>query len=99
MLLIVLVVDGRVGVTSGDLDVVRILHRFNKPILVAANKIDDIKFIDNIYEFYNLGIDEVFAISALHGIGIGDLLDKIVELLPEKKLKRYDNTLEFSLIG
>lgn len=97
--LIVLVVDGRVGVTSGDLDVVRILHRFNKPILVAANKIDDIKFIDNIYEFYNLGIDEVFAISALHGIGIGDLLDKIVELLPEKKLKRYDNTLEFSLIG
>ena len=97
--LIVFVVDGRVGVTSGDLDVVRILHRFNKPILVAANKIDDIKFIDNIYEFYNLGIDEVFAISALHGIGIGDLLDKIVELLPEKKLKRYDNTLEFSLIG
>ena len=97
--LIVFVVDGRVGITNGDQDVIKVLHRYNKPILVAANKIDDIKFIDNIYEFYNLGVDEVFPISALHGIGIGDLLDAIVKNLPEKKLKRYENTLEFCLIG
>lgn len=97
--LIVFVVDGRVGITNGDEDVIKVLHRYNKPILVAANKIDDIKFMDNVYEFYNLGVDEVFPISALHGIGIGDLLDAIVKTLPEKKLKRYDNTLEFCLIG
>lgn len=97
--LIVFVVDGRVGITNGDQDVIKVLHRYNKPILVAANKIDDIKFMDNIYEFYNLGVDEVFPISALHGIGIGDLLDAIVKNLPEKKLKRYENTLEFCLIG
>ena len=43
--------------------------------------------MDNIYEFYNLGVDDVIAVSALHGIGVGDLLDKVVELLPEKKEK------------
>ncbi len=97
--LIVLVTDGRVGITNGDKDVIKILHRAKKPIIVAANKIDDIKFMDNIYEFYNLGVDEVFAVSALHGIGFGDMLDRIVSLLPEKKIKRYDNTIQFSIIG
>ncbi len=96
---IVLVTDGRVGITNGDRDVINILHRSKKPVIVAANKIDDIKFMDNIYEFYNLGVDEVFAISALHGIGIGDMLDCIIELLPEKKIKRYDDTTEFCIIG
>ena len=96
---IVLVTDGRVGITNGDQDVVNILHRSKKPIIVAANKIDDVKFMDNIYEFYNLGVEDVFPVSALHGVGIGDLLDKIIELLPEKKIKHYDDTVEFSIIG
>ncbi len=97
--LIIFVVDGRVGVTKEDEDVMNILHRSTKPVVVAANKIDDLKFMDNIYEFYNLGVEEVFAISALHGIGFGDMLDYIVSVLPEKKLKRYENTIEFCLIG
>lgn len=96
---IVLVTDGRVGITNGDQDVVNILHRSKKPVIVAANKIDDVKFMDNIYEFYNLGVEDVFPVSALHGVGIGDLLDKIIELLPEKKIKHYDDTVEFSIIG
>lgn len=96
---IILVVDGRVGITNGDQDVINILHRSKKPVIVAANKIDDVKFMDNIYEFYNLGVDEVFPVSALHGIGIGDMLDKIIQLLPEKKVKKYDDTIEFSIIG
>ncbi len=97
--LIVLVVDGRVGITKEDEDVINILHRSKKQIVVAANKIDDLKFIDNVYEFYNLGVDMVFPISALHGIGIGDLLDFLVNNLPEKKLKHYENTVEFCFIG
>lgn len=97
--LIVLVTDGRVGITNSDKDVVKILHRSKKPILVAANKIDDIKFMDNIYEFYNLGVEDVFAVSALHGIGIGDMLDRIVSLLPIKKVKKYEDTIQFSIIG
>ena len=96
---IILVTDGRVGVTNGDKDVIKILHKSKKPVTVAANKIDDVKFMDNIYEFYNLGVDDVIAVSALHGIGVGDLLDKVVELLPEKKEKRYDDAVEFCIIG
>lgn len=96
---IVLVCDGRVGITKEDSDVINILHRSNKPIIVAANKIDDVKFMDNVYEFYNFGVEEVIAISCLHGIGVGDLLDKIVELLPEKKAKEYSDTIEFCIIG
>lgn len=97
--LIVFVVDGRVGITKEDEDVMNILHRSSKHVVVAANKIDDIKFMDNVYEFYNLGVSEVFAISALHGIGFGDLLDYIVNNLPEKKVKRYNDAVEFCLIG
>lgn len=97
--LIVFVVDGRVGITKEDEDVMNILHRSKKIVVVAANKIDDLKFMDNVYEFYNLGVEEVFAISALHGIGIGDLLDFIISKLPEKKLKHYENTIEFCFIG
>lgn len=96
---IILVTDGRVGVTNGDKDVIKILHKSKKPVIVAANKIDDVKFMDNIYEFYNLGVDDVIAVSALHGIGVGDLLDKVVELLPEKKEKRYYDAVEFCIIG
>ncbi len=96
---IVFVCDGRVGITKEDSDVMTILHKSKKPVIVAANKIDDLKFMDNIYEFYNFGVEEVFAISTLHGIGIGDLLDKIVELLPDKKSKKYVDTIEFCLIG
>lgn len=96
---IILVTDGRVGVTNGDKDVIKIFHKSKKPVIVAANKIDDVKFMDNIYEFYNLGVDDVIAVSALHGIGVGDLLDKVVELLPEKKEKRYDDAVEFCIIG
>ena len=96
---IVFVVDGRVGVTNQDQDVMNILHRTKKPVIVAANKIDDINLKDNIYDFYNFGVEEVFPVSAIHGIGIGDMLDKIVSLLPVKKDKTYDDAIEFCIIG
>ncbi len=96
---IILVVDGRVGLTTDDQNVMNILHKANKPVLVAANKIDDIKFIDNIYDFYNMGVSEVFPISALHGAGVGDLLDALIKYLPKKSEKTYEGTLEFCLIG
>lgn len=97
--LIIFVVDGRVGITNQDRDVMNILHRSKKPVIVAANKIDDIKFIDNVYELYQLGVDYVFPVSALHGIGIGDMLDEVVRLLPKRNYKKYPDTIEFSIIG
>lgn len=97
--LIIFVVDGRVGITNQDRDVMNILHRSKKPVIVAANKIDDIKFMDNVYELYQLGVEYVFPVSALHGIGIGDMLDEVVRLLPKRNYKKYPDTIEFSIIG
>ncbi len=96
---IVFVCDGRCGVTKEDSDVINILHKSNKPIIVAANKIDDVKFMENVYEFYNLGVEEVIAVSCIHGIGIGDLLDKIVELLPIASSKPKKDSIDFCIIG
>lgn len=97
--LIIFVVDGRVGITTQDRDVMNILHRSKKPVVVAANKIDDIKFMENVYELYQLGVEYVFPVSALHGIGIGDMLDEVVRLLPKRNYKKYPDTIEFSIIG
>jgi len=97
---IVFVVDGRTGITQQDEDIVSMLYRSNKPVVVAANKVDDLKFKEILFEFYSLGIEHVIAVSAIHGIGIGDLLDKVIELLPVKKAKNYsEDTVSFCIIG
>jgi len=97
---IILVVDCRVGITDEDRDVVNILNHSKKPYIVAANKMDDVSLQENIYEFYSFGCDLVIGVSTVHGIGVGDLLDEVIKLLPEKKGKEYDNdTIKFCLIG
>jgi len=97
---IIMVVDVRTGITSEDENVIGILQKSNKPLIVAANKVDDQNYVNLIYEFYSLGVEEVVPISALHGIGIGDLLDRIIELLPEERKDPYEGgTIKFCLIG
>ncbi|MDD3191508.1 MAG: ribosome biogenesis GTPase Der [Bacilli bacterium] len=97
---IIMVVDARAGITTEDEDVIRLLQKSSKPLIVAANKVDDISLQDLIYEFYTFGVEHVVAVSALHGIGMGDLLDLIVEKLPEKSKKKYEEgTICFSLVG
>lgn len=97
---IVMVVDCRTGITTEDEDVIRILNKSKKPFIVAANKVDDYSLLENIYEFYNLGCDNVIGISALHGVGVGDLLDEVIKLFPVKTKKEYEEgTIKFCLIG
>ncbi len=97
---IVMVVDARCGITSEDRDVITILNHSKKPLIVAANKVDDGSLQDLIYEFYSLGVSEVIAVSALHGIGVGDLLDSVVNNLPQKGKKDYEvGTIKFCLVG
>lgn len=97
---IIMVVDVRTGVTYEDLDVINILNKGTKPLIVVANKVDDNSFIDQIYDFYSLGVEWVMPVSALHGIGVGDLLDKVVELLPEERKDQYgEGVIKFCLIG
>ena len=96
---IVFIADGKTGLTADDEYIARLLRKSKKPIILAVNKIDDIAKIDDIYEYYKLGIGEPMAISGVHGIGIGDLLDKIVELMPDKQVENYEGMIKFAIIG
>lgn len=96
---IVFVVDCRSGVTDDDTYIAKILYRTNKPVILAVNKVDDQKFKDNIYEFYALGFGDPVAISSSHGIGTGNLLDKIIENFPPMQEEEKDEAIRFALIG
>lgn len=77
--LIVLMVDGREGMTASDLEVANMIRKQNKDVLLAVNKIDSLNLENNAFEFYNLGIGQPIAISAEQGLGLGDLLDEIID--------------------
>jgi len=97
---IIMVVDARTGVTGEDDDVISLLQKTEKPIIVAANKVDDQKYVDDIYDFYRLGVTEVIPVSTLHGIGIGNLLDRVIHFLPRQKETAYEaDAVRYSLIG
>lgn len=96
---IIFLVDGRGGLTNDDEYIARLLHNSNKPCILAVNKIDDISMIDNIYEYYKLGVGDPIAVSGVHGIGIGDLLDKVSEIMPEKQTEDYEGMIKFAIIG
>jgi GTP-binding protein len=79
---VLLVVDARAGLRAGDAEIGRLLQRSGMPILVAANKIDGAADEPLAAEFHSLGLGEPLPVSATHGLGTGDLLDRLVELLP-----------------
>jgi GTP-binding protein len=79
----VLVVDARAGLRPGDSELADLLRRAPMPVVVAANKVDDVKDMPLIAEFHSLGLGDPVAVSALHGVGTGDLLDRMVDALPE----------------
>jgi len=80
---ILLVVDTVTGVTEEDARVATVLRRLSTPVLLVANKVDDVAREGLVWEFMDLGLGEPWAASALHGRGTGDLLDELVGLLPE----------------
>lgn len=93
------VVNGREGLTREDEYVARLLQKSKKPILLAVNKIDDQRFKDDIYEFYALGVGDPIPVSGAHGIGIGDLLDQIIENLDVQEESQKEDEISFSIIG
>lgn len=98
---IIFVVDSRTGVTAADMDTAAMLQKSNKPVVIACNKIDapgepPLSF----YEFYNLGLGEPVAVSSIHGMGIGDLLDKVLEYLPDDENEETDDSdIKVAIIG
>src|SRR5437899_11693224 len=80
---ILFVVDAASGLLPDDRDVAEYLRASRRPLLVVANKVDHAKHTGS-YEFYELGLGEIIPVSALHGLGTGDLLDQVVALPPER---------------
>ena len=98
--LAVLVVDAKAGARPGDEELADLLRRWKKPVIIAANKIDDVKDVPQATEFYTLGLGDPMAVSATQGLGTGDLLDRVVELLPEGDFEPEDEgIIRLALIG
>ena len=96
---IIFVVDGKSGLVDSDYYIAKMLFKTEKPVMLAVNKIDDINQVNNIYEFYALGFGDPIAVSTIHSIGIGDLLDWIVEHMTDDDVVYDDDTISFSIVG
>jgi len=81
---ILFVVDAQQGVSELDRDVAQLLRKSKNPVILVANKVDNLSKQADSYEFYELGFEKIFAISAINGGGTGDLLDEVINLLPEE---------------
>ncbi len=100
---IVFMVDARTGITASDEEVADVLRRTKKPVIIAANKADNANRRMDTVEFYNLGLGEPIALSSIQGVGTGDVLDRIVEELPETDEEdggdEEDETPRIAIVG
>ena len=97
---IIFVVDVETGVSDLDEAVAQMLRKVKKPVVVAVNKVDNHQRVADSYEFFNLGLGEIFCISSINGSGTGDLLDKVVEALPaDSTLDDESEIPHFAIIG
>jgi ribosome-associated GTPase EngA len=97
---IVFLVDGKAGLTPEDVEVARILKRAGTPTFLAVNKMDTPDRVDEIHEFWALGLDTPWPVSATHGHGTGDILDEIVKVLPLIGEEEDDSTtIGVAIIG
>ena len=96
---IVFLCDIKTGMTASDQEVASMLQRCGKPVILAVNKVDQGRSPD-IYEFYNLGLGDPIAVSAVHGHGTGDLLDACVQYFPpEDEEEEEDDAIKVAVIG
>ena len=98
---IIMVVDVRSGVTAADQDVATMLRKSRKPVCLAVNKCDSIGTVNpDVFEFYSLGIGDLFETSAIHGHGTGDMLDWVLENIPENDSENEDSdVIKVAIVG
>ena len=98
--IIIFLMDGREGLTPSDTEIVGILRKTLKPVYYVINKVDSPKQLHSSYDFYQLGIDHVYPLSAEHGLGVGDLMFDIIEHLPVIESENDDDTqIRLAVIG
>ena len=91
--------DGKTGLTPEDRDIANMLRHSDKPIIVAVNKIDNKKEEQNLYDFYELGIGDIFPLSSTQGLGTGDLLDDVIKYLDDVQNEEEDESLKVAFVG
>jgi len=98
---IILITDVRDGVTAADMEVSQMLYKSGKPTVVAVNKVDNVGDMPTeAYEFYNLGLGEIYPISSLHGLGMGELLDAVYEKFEDGENQEEDkDAIHVAIIG
>ncbi|GGW84696.1 ribosome biogenesis GTPase Der [Salegentibacter mishustinae] len=96
---IIFMVDVESGVTPMDEDVAQLLRKIDKPVLLAVNKVDNNKRLENAVEFYSLGLGEYFPIASTNGSGTGDLLDALIEALPVNEAVEETELPRFAVVG
>jgi GTP-binding protein len=87
---ILFVMDGKEGLTPSDKEIAHILRKVNKPVFYIVNKIDGPKQDEKVFEFYNLGIETIYPISAEHRSGVDGLMDEVIEALPKLVEERWE---------
>ncbi len=96
---IIFMVDVESGITGMDEDVANLLRKVNKPVFLTINKVDNSKRAADAVEFYSLGLGEYYTIASINGSGTGELLDALVEALPEQEEKEEDELPRFAVVG
>jgi len=96
---IIFMVDVESGVTGMDEDVAKLLRKVTKPVFLAVNKVDNKKLAEDAVEFYSLGLGDYYTIASINGSGTGDLLDALVEALPEKEKVEEAELPRFAVVG
>lgn len=97
--LILFFVDGKTGITAEDYEVAKMLRKSDKPVIVVVNKVDNKKDEENLYDFYELGLGEVYGVSSTQGLGIGDLLDEAIADLGDYEEEEDADKLKVAFVG
>jgi len=97
--LILFLMDGKEGITSADQEIVRLLRAQDKPVIYSVNKIDGPNHEGRVFDFYALGVDRVFSVSASHGYGVGELLDELARELPESASPIDEERTRVAVVG
>ena len=93
-------VDGKTGMTADDEDVANLLRRSGKPVMLVVNKIDSVKALDDIYEFYNLGIGDPIGVSSVNLLNFGDLLEALCAYFPDPDAEEEDvGAIQIAVVG